>query len=370
MKKPTALLLSGALLLLLACSKSNSDAVNNTPGPIYDLVRAGFTVAPFDTAEITGLVPLGNLNPPAHVFPSDHMYFYCFTGQPALNIKSPGNVRINRIGRTRYNAGTANDHYDYNICMGADNSYLYYSHVSNLSAKLLAAINNFAGAKCNPPYTTGGTVFEQCYVTTTIMAAPGEILGTAIPVNNWAVMDFGISINGIGGNPLDYFNAATRSMLEAKLGRYDGKAKRTVLPLSGEIDQDIIASAQGSWVKQGGSRSPEDNNIALVKDNIDPAKQAFSVGNSLPGLPSNVYYFVPQSSGFVNRHFAEVKADANTYCYTLGVPNFPFAGNSLLPGTSIIIRLDNSNTLSVEKRNCDCNCAPYTFGSNKVVFTR
>ncbi len=371
MKRAHAFWLAGCIGLLCACSKnSNNSSIGDSANPIYDLVKGSLTVPPFDTADVTGLVPLGNLNPPGHTFPSDHMYFYCFTSQASLNIKSPGNVHIVRIGRTHYNAGLAGDHYDYNISLGSDKSYLNWGHVSNLSPRLLAAVNNFANAQCQPQYATGGSTYTQCFLTVSLMATPGEILGMANAKNGWAGMDFGAYINGAGTNPLEYFDAKSRAAMEVKLGRYDGKIRRTIAPVCGEYEQDIIATAQGNWIKQGGNRNPEDNNIALVKDNIEPNKQVLSVGNAVPGLPTGTYYFDQQPTGFTNRNFAEVKPDGNIYCYTLGLPNFPFPGLSILPSTSVIIRMDNGTTLSVEKRNCDCNCGPYLFGTNKVVYTR
>lgn len=372
MKKAVAIFLVALLLGMYSCSKSDSDesTTNGSENPINNLVRGGFTIAPLDPMEITSLVPLGNLNPPAHVFPTDHMYFYCYTNKTSLDIKSPGNVQVTKIGRTHYNAGLLGDYFDYTISMGSDSSYMYWYHVSKLSARLLLETNNFTSAKCDLPYTSGGSTIEQCYLKSNLMVSAGEILGTLNTINGLACMEMGTSVNGISTNPLEYFDAQSRNILENKLGRFDGKVKRIALPICGEIIQDMIATAQGNWLKPGIPKNPEDNHIALVKDNIDPSKEAFSVGISVPGLPSNIYYFSPQSSGFTNRHFAEVKPDGNMYCYTLGILNFPFPGNSLIPATSVIIKMENGTTLSVEKRNCDCTCAPYNFTSNKVTFTR
>lgn len=363
--------LLGLLVLAISCTKkTEDDRVTGMQNNGADLIRNAFSVIPFDTADITALVPLGNLNPPAHTFPTDHMYFYCFTSQASLNLKSPGNVTIFRITRMRYDAGAPNERVDYSIAMGTAKSYLYWSHVSQLSPRLLAAVNNFTTAKCEQPYATGGTYFEPCYQELSLPASTGEVLGFAKTKNGLAGIDFGAVVNGTGTNPLDFFDAGARAQLESKLGRFDGKVKRTIPPLYGESMQDILTTAMGNWYRQGMPRQPEDNHIALVKDNIDPSKQAFSVGNNVTGLPSGVYYFAPQNNGYTNRHFAEVKADGNTYCYTLGIPNFPFPGNSLLPATSIIIRMENGTTLSLEKRNCDCNCIPYLFSSAKATYTR
>ncbi|MDE3253490.1 MAG: hypothetical protein KGO92_11830, partial [Bacteroidota bacterium] len=151
LKKILLILLPGALFL--SCKKQGDDSQTGNI-PMTDLTRGGFTALPIDTADITALVPLGNLNPPAHTFPTDHMYLYCFTSKSVLPIHSPGIVRIIRIGRTHYNAGQFNDHYDYNISLGSESSCLVWGHISELSQKLLDAVSNFSKATCQTPYTT------------------------------------------------------------------------------------------------------------------------------------------------------------------------------------------------------------------------
>jgi hypothetical protein len=370
--KSRSVLLILCLLGLISCSKKGSkiDNPDDSSNPAYSLVKGSLTVPPFDSDDITALVPLGNLNPPAHTFPSDHMYFYCYTNKSSLNIKSPGNVHILRIARTHYFAGTQPEHYDYTIQMGSDKSYMYWSHVSNLSPRLMTAVNNFAGIACATPYSTGGASYEGCWVTVSLSATPGEILGTATANNGLAGMDLGVAINMLGDNPLDYFDPTAKAMLESKLGRYDGKTKRTAPPIAGEFLQDVSGTAQGNWIKQGSQKTPEDNNIALVKDNIIPSQLVFSVGNSVPGLNSGVYLFDSAISGLVNRKFTDVTPDGNTYCYSLGHVNAGFIGSFPIPDISMIIKLENATTLSVEKRNCDCTCLPYVFTANKVTYTR
>jgi len=226
-----------ALVSFLSCSKKGSkvDNPDESANPAYNLVKGSLTVPPFDSDDVTALVSLGNLNPPAHTFPSDHMYYYCFTSKSSLNIKSPGNIHIMRIGRTHYFAGTQPDHYDYTIQMGSENSYMYWSHVSNLSPRLLAAVNNFAGVACEMPYSTGGASYEGCWKTVSLAATPGEILGIANTSGGLAGMDLGVTVNNLGDNPLDYFDANARAIMEAKLGRYDGTTKRTIPPIAGEF---------------------------------------------------------------------------------------------------------------------------------------
>jgi hypothetical protein len=372
MKNSTTFLFLSIFFLFISCKKMETvnDTNINSSNPAYDLVKNSLTVPPFDTADITGLVPLGNLNPPGHTFPTDHMYLYCFTNKSSLDIKSPGNIHIVRIGRTHYNVGTAGDHYDYNIAMGSDNSFMYWGHVSSLSARLLTAVNNFIGVKCDTAYSTGGSTYQQCFIPVSLSATPGEVLGIANTNNGLAGMDLGVTVNNLGANPLDYFDAAARAMMEPKLGSFDGRTRRTVPPICGEFLVDKAGTAQGNWFRYSTQKGAEDNNIALVPDNVIPSQLAFSVGNSIPGLKSGVYYFDIQNTGLINRKFTDVLADGNAYCYTLGYPNFPNTGNSLIPNISIIVKLENANSLSIEKRNCDCSCIPYTFSPTKVSFIR
>ena len=357
--------------ICFACNKSENDSPQmDSQDPKYDLVTAAFTTTPFDTSDIKSLVPLGNLNPSAHVFPTDHMYLICASNKPSLEIKSPGNVHILKITRGTSTSLSLNNSYEYTIELGSENSYMYWSHVSNLSQRLLTALNNFNGAVCQPAYTTGGITYQGCYVYPVgLSAIAGETLGFANINSGAGGIDLGVKIKGEAGNPLEYFDATSRSMLQAKLGSFDGKIKRTAPPICGEYNLDIPGTAMGNWIKQGSTKTPEDNNIALVKDNITPSIQVFSAGLTLPNLNSGTYYFNPTSMGLINRNFSEVKPDGITYCYTLDLLGFVNSGNSI-PNTSILIKMENSTTLIAEKRNCNCTCTPYTFTNFKITYTR
>jgi hypothetical protein len=151
----------GILLIHAGCNKSSNNASTDSANPIYDLKAGSFTVTPIDITDLLAIVPLGNLNPTGHVFPSDHMYLSCFSNKSSLDVRSPGNVRIVRITRIHMNAGAFNDHYEYKIAMGSQNSFMYWDHIINISARLLAAANNFSGATCNPIYTTGGSSYQD-----------------------------------------------------------------------------------------------------------------------------------------------------------------------------------------------------------------
>ena len=111
-----------------------------------------------------------------------------------------------------------------------------------------------------------------------LSATAGETLGIANINSGAGGIDLGVNFKGVAGNPLDYFDAKTRTVLEAKLGSFDGRIKRTAIPICGEYNLDVPGTAMGNWIKLGSTRIPEDNNLTLVKDNITPSIQVFLPG--------------------------------------------------------------------------------------------
>lgn len=356
----TILLLSFVLMITSGCKKKNREEVLSHP-----IAAGSLSFSPLDTAQIMGLVPLGGLNPPGHTFPNDHMGLYYKNFGVARTIYSPGNVHIFRVSRDRHGIGTSHETQDYHIEFGDPAStVLYFGHVNTLSTRLMDASAGFSGADCNT-YTAGAELHEQCKKDVSIEVSAGEAIGTGGVVAGQFALDMGMLVNNEPVCPLDYFDAATRTKLEAKLGNHLGTVKRTISPLCGEINQDIAGTLQGIWLKQGLPKYPEDPHIAFVKDNVQPDKPMISVGNGIPGLASNVYTFTVQASGQVNRAFASVVSNGTIFCYTPG-----YIGGGVEPNTSIIVQLENSTTLALEKRNCDCACTPYSFSAAKISYRR
>src|SRR5262245_2996759 len=77
MRHGTLRLAASCLLLLAGCgghhapTDPNGWGVEPPPGG-----AAQFTVSPLDLSKTPIITPLGNLNPPGHVLPTDHVYFY------------------------------------------------------------------------------------------------------------------------------------------------------------------------------------------------------------------------------------------------------------------------------------------------------
>lgn len=348
------------LLLLSACKKNRANDVN------YTINAGSLSFSPVDTAVVAGLVPLGNLNPPGHTFPTGHMYFYFKTPGIPHQVLAPGNLHIFQISRFRYNPGAPGETSEYRVDMGDPaGTVLYFSHLSSLSAALQTAAGGFSGASCET-YSTGGTNIEYCRKAVSLDVLAGDIVGNGNESASQFAIDMGFTVANVAVCPLDYFNTTVTALLVPKLGNTTGTIRRTTAPLCGEINQDIAGTLQGNWYKQGAPRSPEDAHIAFVKDNVEPEKPRISIGSGVPGLTSDVYNFTTMPSGGVNRSFQSVTNDGQIYCY-----NPLFYYGSPVPNTSIIVKLETNGSLSFEKRNCDCSCnQPYTFSAAKITYTR
>jgi hypothetical protein len=329
------------------------------------LIMAGdLTTAVLDQSSFKGLVPLGSLNPSSHVFPTDHLYFYLADKSVEVPLYAPGNLTLHRLSRDVGGAGTPNQITDYTLQLGADESYLQLSHVARLTDALAAAVD-FSKGECQT-YTLGnGSVQKKCYVLTDIKVQAGDIIGFCGKAAGQNALDFGFYVHNKPVCPIDYYSEPVKGQLLDRFSSFDGLVKRTAMPLCGSADQNIDNTVQGVWLKPSTPKYPESEHIALVHDNIDPALPAFSIGLSVTGLSSNVYYFSPQASGLINRDFKDVTSDNQVYCYTFHTKG----GTSDLPNTSVILTLLSSKSLTFEKRNCDCTCTPYNF-SNPQSFIK
>lgn len=81
---------------------------------------AVFTVPPTDSSAFAYLIPLGNLSPPDHTIPTDHVY-YVFPGDinqgppPVTSIRAPARIHISRVSHiTAIVSGRVRSH-DYKL---------------------------------------------------------------------------------------------------------------------------------------------------------------------------------------------------------------------------------------------------------------
>ncbi len=354
-----------------------------------------FTVSPIAQSDLTNIVPLGNPNPPAHIFPTDHIYFYLRRSGPPpqsgalapaaeVPVVAPGNMTLVRVNSKQYLSSTRQGfqpHTDYEIEFSLCSEFTArFDHLASLSDKIKS--QSPPSDSCQT-YDTGAEVIKSCVQNVNINLNAGDSLGTAGGPNGSNALDFGAIDTRIPSpvyaNPsrwgpntlsavcaLDYYTSDQQSVLKAKLGSFQGNL-RTIPPLCGTVAQDVPNTAQGVWFVKGTMQTyPEAPHLALVHDNIDPSKGVFSVGSSMSasGLSAVAYNFVPTTSGSVNTDFKNIGTDGKTYCFE--------TSSQFSPGTFVIIlQLTTSNTLRMEKQTLTkCGSGPWTFGSTYTDFER
>lgn len=350
-----------------------------------------FSVSPVIDSDLKGLVPLGNLNPSSHTFPTDHLYFYLTEAQTPVH--SPGDATLLMVITKDYlNADPPYSDYDLYFYPCRE-FQVKFAHLVTLSEDLKAQIASAGSGSCTE-VTSGGYEIRYCNHAVNIHLAAGEILGTAgLPTQSLFAFDFG-AIDGrvtplAYANPdryfeaadhldalhtvcpINYFEEALKSRLSARFGNYLGNIPRTAEPLCGEIEQDIPGTAQGKWYVEGTPKersSQEDLHLALVHDNIDPTKPAFSVGSSVTNLAAGAYAFTPTNSGSVNRNFGGVASDGSVYCYEAF--RSLFDERVSIPMT-LLVQMPSETTLRIEWRNVNtCGSGPWAFSGTAVDFER
>ncbi len=356
-----------------------------------DLSKPLFEVSPIQMSDIRGIVPLGNLNPPGHTLPTQHIYFYIrMTGAepstPAsVPVFAPGHIWITSIEEKLYASPPTTD---YSITFKPCNQFAaYFHHVQKLSAELLVRVGSFEGSGCD----TSAPV-NSCRKHVMIEMQAGEVIGVAGGEGHLA-LDLG-AIDGrvsplVYANParfwssasgldqfhmvcpIDYYVPDLRVELRGRLGDFTGQTARTAEPICGEVEQDEPGTAQGNWYQRGtvgGPPFPYGSQIALVHSNFDPSLGAFSIGTLVPGLGTGAYYFRPQTFGRVNLDFSEVISDGNVYCYD---SMFGLAGYAVSPAQIILVQLTTEATLRIEKIDAaECGAGPWAFQANFADFER
>lgn len=346
-----------------------------------------YTVSPLNSEDFTKIKPLGNLHPSGHTFPTDHIYFDITESTPnegrkdLVTVYSPGDIVITSVSSSEHTSATPvyTDYFlDYWVCEDVKGRL---GHVSSISDKITSELGEPSSA-CNE-YETGGNHYKLCEYNTRIEISAGEIIGTAggnphqCCLDMWTIdyrmepLEYANPDRWVEGKkadafyiacPADYFVYDIKEELYDKFGYWI--VKRTIEPICGSIDQDILGTAQGIWYANGAPLfSGEDPHLALVHDNVDPTIGAFSIGRSIEGIDSAVYQFTPRDSGLVDRKFSQV-IPGEVYCYEAKTIY------EETPGFTIILELPTETSLRIEKRNeTSCGSGGWEF-SNPTLFDR
>jgi len=339
-----------------------------------------FSAPPIDVENIVSIVALGNLNPPSHVFPTDHIYFY-ISRQAEINLTeevtlySPGTLTVTRVNAIEHvQAGIVD--YNVNLVQG-NNLHVRLGHVSSLSGDIFGETSSFKNWKKTNEYTTGGETYRWWSKGYDLKVEAGQIIGTAGGnPNQWALDLFVYDLEQTqldvanperwakswylhGVDPLSYYE--DNPVFEQLLKLVDREISEGGEPPYGSVLQDMPGTAQGCWFLNGVKETyPEDPHLALVHDNIRPRFAVLSVGNSVRNLKAGTYEFLPQESGLLNRDFKDISANDKTFGFEVE----RFDG-------IIIIHMPDSETLWIEALSgVNTNPDQWIFSANKTTFNR
>ena len=271
------LLLAAVVTISLSCNSATGpgpDTPSGLPGADSPSITASgpgvFTFAPFDTAQISRISPLGQLGPPGHVLPTDHIYIHF--------VNSTGNQSTNDCARRPvYAVGDGVVNFmlqpvgtDWKVGVQMTRTFMYY----------------FDHIYPNPGTVVGTVVTAGQQIGTTNGFCPSIDLG---------VIDLDVTLGGLltperygatvhTGSPLKYFTEPVRSALYRRIDRAASDPNR-----DGRIDYGIRGSLIGDWFLPTLPKTAESTgangwakSLAFVYDNVNPSTIRVSIGGTLP----------------------------------------------------------------------------------------
>ncbi|MEK7481032.1 MAG: hypothetical protein AAB604_02945 [Patescibacteria group bacterium] len=319
-----------------------SAAERNT---LSDCASTVFSFAPVELNRLMNISPLGNLGPPGHTFPTEHMFFHITAGgvtTDTIPLYAPGDIHLTLI---YFGRGFTQDTIDYTIWFAPCKDIVaYYNHVKELSPELEKIVAE------SPCAFSGESKETRCNVSTLTPIAKGMRIGQVGRLQgNFDMGLIDLRKTHVFANPdrygmrslhiecpLDYFDGNTASRLYALLSRSDKKC--------GTVAQDIPGTLKGNWFFENAraDRSTDWHKyLAFVDDSERPDIAVISVGGTFAA--AGKWEFSPQTSGQVNRTFADVKPDSATYCY-----------ESQKMSGRIIVRLESATELKIEYQQESC----------------
>jgi hypothetical protein len=358
---------------------------------------SGILTAPLmEPKYISQLTPLGNINPPGHTAPVDHIYFATdFRGK--IPLLAPADAVISNVVEILQENGSGKYIPEgfvltYVVCNGLVLDFASYTDVIQPIRDLLSKQKPSCNYGIVKPGHLGGPQ-GQCAYQITYKVKSGDEIGWVQAVKRGSSYDLPFEIWAANYNQparsdvnwsyyddnryahsmclFDLYAGDLKKAFYAKFGGMvvTGKDKsktfafvsRTIEPICGQVNQDIVGMIQGMWfagINNGNSLEFQGKGVAFLHNNIDPTQGEISIGGEITGQ-AGVITFKPIHSGKVDREPSEVRSDGSNYCY-----NSNQSGPNL--GGKILVQLTNSHQLKVEHLSGECGVndsfsKPYTY---------
>ncbi len=300
-------------------SRMQSNYVNVVASLPICQSQSVFSASPLSSGDLAFILPRGNVNPPDHTLPSNHIYLTLLsTRQNAKQVPvySPGNITITSVRVAHYsNASGQSINGDYSIysypCRTIQG---YFGHMSTLSSAIESKLGHVSCYKygLNNGYISS---VQQCDYSVDIPLAAGVQIGTAGGPSSAPAMDFGVVDQAVtlpfisprrynsqtlhSACPIDYFTPNVKTALQVYLG--EGSSQRTAPPICGQVNQDVTNTLQGNWFYGSSTKDGPGNwlkELAIVHNNANPALDEISIGGVIS--QAKFWTFSPLSSGLIN----------------------------------------------------------------------
>jgi hypothetical protein len=249
-----------ATVSIVACKTSVDSPDTGVSGP------GTFTNSPLKFADILYLTPLGNLNPPGHTLPTDHVYFYYRTS--ASDTSKMRDVYAPGSGTVVWINGPTPPGVDAGIGIKMTNTFQYYLGHVVLDPSVKVGSSIAAGQRL-------GTSSPQSY------AVDLGVINDEITLKGFAIPSRYPSQTIHADSPYKYYVQPLRDSLYSKV-------TRTAPDKDGKIDYDIPGRLVGNWFLNGlplgdASATPDawPKHLAFVYDMSTPSAVRVSIGGTL-----------------------------------------------------------------------------------------
>jgi hypothetical protein len=235
-------------------SAPDTTSTPTNPGAGFPAATLSLTASPIAQSAIRWITPLGNLNPPDHTLPTDHIYFY---------FANPNGGESPQVQRTPFFApgdGTAT----FIIGGGAGQETKVIFRQTATFSYYLDHIILDAAMKVGDKVTAG----QRLGTTGNAYAVDLGVINDAITVPFLVPARYNSGDSLHADAPLKYFSEPIRSQLYARVERLGAD-------LDGTINYDIAGRLSGNWFATVNTALP----FSFAYDTYDPSRVLLSIGS-------------------------------------------------------------------------------------------
>ncbi len=383
----------------LLAQTGGSDCPDNIEGILtYPLI---------DLSKIGAMTPLGNLNPPGHTSPVDHIYFSANTTEK-IPLYAPADATITNIIALYQDTGSGYEPRDfvvqYTICKGLILDFAGYTEI------IQPIMDEIEGKSttCKEGIVKEGHEGQQkqCGYNLSYKVTSGQLIGYTQAQEENGQLDLQFEIWAANYNepapsnidwsfynderyahiicPFDLYTGDMKQQFYDKLGEYQPRnakdpttgnvtttyvfTPRTIEPICGTVNQNIVGTIQGMWFGEGWKTNHEvdfvddSRQFSILHWNIDPTYAELGNAGEISDGNDGQVRFIPNHSGTIDREPSEVTADGNVYCYNYQTI---LQGQSPIEG-KILIQLVDDTHLKLEYKERECSTSesftdPYNY---------